>query len=579
MAVTAAPPAVRWITKPRNLEQEAIFRRELGLSPLVAILLAQRGFTDSAEAARFLNPSLDDLHDPRLLPDYEAAKDALLGARERKEKIYVHGDYDVDGVTSAAIFTRFLRRLGCDVTVHVPHRMKEGYGIHESAILAAKEEGASLFLTCDCGASAHDQIAMANELGMRVVVTDHHEVGANLPNALAVVNPHRHDSQYPFAELCGAGVVFKLCQGLCQELELNVAHFHRAFLDLAVLGTVADVMPLTGENRIITAFGLQHLRDTKKPGLRALLKLIAEGKPLERLNASHIGFQLGPRLNAAGRIDDAARSLTLLMEEDPKGAEAMAQELDRINKERRQEQEVMLQEAIEQTMASGQDTRNVIVVSSENWHPGINGIVAGKLVEKFHRPAFVASINVETGEVKGSARTIPGFNLANAIEQHRTLLLSGGGHAAAAGFAVKHEHLEGFAGSLHDYAGTFLTPDDFVPTLTIDAEVTAGDADLRTAKELVKLEPFGVANCTPRFMVRCLEVQRIQATRNPEHFRLVLGSPQGEVRSAMAFFMQEAIEALSPGDRVDMIIEINVDDYNGLEGVKWIARHVRPAEA
>lgn len=265
-------PQTRWIVGERDREAEGNLQRELGIPSLLAAVLVRRGFHEPAAADRFLNPRLDQLHDPRKLPDYEAAKNAILGAKERDELIFVHGDYDVDGVTSAAIFHRFLSRIGCRVHTHVPHRMREGYGIHLSAVEEAKTLGAKLFLTCDCGVGAHEQVEAAKEAGMAVVVTDHHSVGAELPAAEAVINPHRIDSVYPFSELSGAGVVFKLCEGLSREIGLDVANYHRAYLDLAALGTIADVMPLEDENRIIARFGLERLTETKKVGLRALMR-------------------------------------------------------------------------------------------------------------------------------------------------------------------------------------------------------------------------------------------------------------------------------------------------------------------
>ena len=270
MAILTAPTT--WITPARDSAGELILERELGVSSLLACVLLARGYRDPGAADRYLHPNLSHLSDPRLLPDFDKACVAILGARERKETIFIHGDYDVDGVTSAALLTRFLKSLGCSVITHVPHRMKEGYGIHLNAVDAAQEAGAKLFLTCDCGSTAHTQVARARAAGMAVVVTDHHLMNEDLPKADAVVNPHRSDSEYPFRELCGVGVVFRLCEGITAEMGHNVANFQRAFLDLAAIGTVADVMPLVGENRVITKCGLERIPDTKKLGLQALLR-------------------------------------------------------------------------------------------------------------------------------------------------------------------------------------------------------------------------------------------------------------------------------------------------------------------
>lgn len=562
-------PAARWNVSVRNRSAEELLQRELGIPSLLAAVLAQRGYTDPEQANQFLNPSLDQLHSPSLLPDYEAARDAILGARDRKELIFVHGDYDVDGVTSAAMFNRFLQAIGCNVRTHVPHRMREGYGIHAMAVEAAREAGAKLFLTCDCGVSAHDQVDQANEAGMAVVVTDHHSISGNLPNALAVVNPHRADSRYPFDELSGAGVVFKLCAGLSQELGHDNANYCRAFLDLAALGTIADVMPLVGENRIIAKFGLQRLADTKKPGLRALIQAanisVELGKPLR---ASHVGFQLGPRLNAAGRINDAAMALNLLLENDPTAAELLAKQIEAVNTERKGEQQRVMDQAVEIVLSKGSQNRNVIFIANEGWHSGIVGIVAGRLVEMFCRPSFVLTIDSKTGMAKGSARTIPGFNLADAIRAHPDLM-SGGGHAMAAGCSLKASDVEKAADALDAYAGEFLTPEDFVPTIRVDMEVDASEVNLQAAESLSKLEPFGFANPEPMFLSRGLKVAQILPTKNPIHVRLVLQTESGSSVSGIAFGIGERLTHSGAGIGADLLFQPNVDEWKGARTLKW----------
>ncbi|HEY0866260.1 MAG TPA: single-stranded-DNA-specific exonuclease RecJ, partial [Fimbriimonas sp.] len=436
----------RWVIDERNREAEARLVKELGISSLVAAVLAQRGITEPADADRFLHPRLDDLHSPASLPDYQSAISAILGAKERKELIYVHGDYDVDGITSASIFTRFLRAIGCEVKVHVPHRMKEGYGIHLTAVDDAISAGAKLFLTCDCGSGALEQIEKAREAGMTVVVTDHHSIGECFPNAHAFVNPHRTDSNYPFAELSGAGVAFKICEGITQEIGFKLDSFYRAYLDLAALGTIADVMPLRGENRIIARFGLERLADTKKAGLQALKEVagLEAGKPVR---AYHVGFVLGPRLNATGRIDDAATALKLLMTTDANEARSLALQIEQFNIARRAEQDRIIEEAVQMVVETQSHLKNVIVVSNPGWHTGLVGIVAGRLVDMFHRPVFVLNEG-EDGRCKGSARTIPGFDLADAIRSFPDLM-EGGGHAMAAGCSFPLQNLSDVQQSLH----------------------------------------------------------------------------------------------------------------------------------
>jgi len=565
----AAVATARWNVSTRNRAAEELLQKELGIPSLLAAVLAQRGYTTPEQAQLFLNPSLDQLHPARMLPDYYPAKDAILGARERKDLIFVHGDYDVDGVTSAAIFSRFLNAIGCNVRTHVPHRMKEGYGIHAMAVQAAADAGAKLFLTCDCGVSAHEQVEQAREAGMTVVVTDHHSIAGDLPKAEAVVNPHRSDSQYPFDELSGAGVVFKLCAGISEELGNDPKNYYRAFLDLAALGTIADVMPLVGENRIIAKFGLQRLADTQKPGLRALIQaanIATEfGKPLK---ASHVGFQLGPRLNAAGRIDDAAMALNLLLENDPTAAQKMAETIESVNSQRKAEQQRVMDEAIEIVHSTGSNERNVIVVAKEGWHSGIVGIVAGRLVEMFCRPSFVLTIDSTTGTAKGSARTIPGFNLADAIRAHPGLM-SGGGHAMAAGCSMQAADIERVATALDEYAGGILKPEDFVPSIRVDMEVAASEVNLQAAEALSKLEPFGFANPEPVFLSRGLTVAQILPTKNPIHVRLVLQTNSGSTVAGIAFGIGERLSLSGAGIGADMLFQASVDEWKGARTLKW----------
>jgi single-stranded-DNA-specific exonuclease len=568
-------PQVRWQIATRNPEAEQKLQAELGIPALVAAILVRRGMDDPAAADKFLRPKLDDLGDPRLLPDYDAAVKAILGARERKEKIYVHGDYDVDGVTSAALLTRFLRKIGCEVEVHVPHR-KEGYGINMDAVEVAIASGAKLFLTCDCGVSAHQQVERALEAGMTVVVTDHHSIGGELPRAHAIVNPHREDSRYPFNELSGVGVAFRLCEGITRELEHPVDGYRRAYLDLAVLGTVADVMPLVDENRIITRHGLPRLLESKKIGLQALMTVSNTYEKCKgNLLAWHIGFVLGPRLNATGRIDDAARALHLLLSEDRDQAMTWAKEIEEINEQRRAQQEAMIEQAIEKVMEQGLHKRHVIVVGDEDWHSGIIGLVAGRLVEKFRRPAYVMSIDPVTGMVKGSARSIPGFNLADCIRAHGDLV-SGGGHAMAAGFSTDRDRAPLVMDAFDAYARQLLTEEDFVPLMCVDAEVAANEFTLATAEALALLEPFGNMNPEPMFLARRVEFAQVLPTRKPEHPRLKLRQEGGRLIKATAFGMGERIAQLGQGFLADVVFQARINEWQGSRSLEWCVKHFEP---
>lgn len=537
--------------------------QELGIPGLLAAILVARGFQTAAEAHEFLNPDLSQLHDPLLLPDAKEAVRQIMMAKERGERIYVHGDYDVDGVSSAAIWARSLSRLGFDVVTHVPHRMKEGYGIHSMAVQEAHELGCKLFLTCDCGSSAHLTVDEAKSRGMRVVVTDHHEVGEALPSAEAVVNPHRKDSTYPYKFLAGAGVAFKMAQAVAEECGAKREQFQRAFLDLVALGTIADVVPLTGENRVLAAFGLRHLADTKKPGIRALIRK-ALRDPARPLTARDVGWGLGPRLNAAGRIDDAEHSLRLLLTDDPNEAEEKATLLDEHNRARRTEQERILEHAEELIFQDNLHTAPLILVAAEGWHAGVIGIVAGKIAERFYRPAFVATIG-DDGIAKGSARSIPGFSLYEVITAHGELFLSGGGHERAAGFSLDAARLEEARERLVEYANRTLKPSDLIPKVEADISVHPDEIDFFGVDSLSKMEPFGEANPNVRLELRETTFTFVSPTSKPEHVRFGIGGKAS--LTGIGFSFGEKLSQFESGDRADMIVEPRIDEFNGNRNV------------
>ncbi len=568
----------RWNVGPRDRAAEATLQRELGLPSLVAAVLAQRGLTDPAAAHAFLNPSLDDLHAPEGLPDFALARDAILGAKERGELIYIHGDYDVDGVTSAAILYRFLSAVKCKVHVHVPHRMKEGYGIHLSAVEEAKAMGARLFLTCDCGISALEQIAAAREAGMTVVVTDHHTVGHALPEAHAIVNPHRADSTYEFEELSGAGVAFKLCAGLAKSLGHGLPSFYRGFLDLAALGTIADVMPLVGENRIIARFGLERLADTKKVGIQSLMRAASVvPKPGQPLRSSDVGWRLGPRINAAGRIDDAALALRLLLTGEAEEADALADEIETVNTERKATQQKVMDEAAARAEADGAHLRNVLVVAGEGWHGGIVGIVAGRLAERYRRPTIVLTINPKTGMAKGSARSIPNFNLADMIRAFPELM-EGGGHAMAAGCAFPADRMDAVVAALDGYAGERLTPEDFRPTIAADLELEPEEVTFAAVESLAMMEPFGCANPEPSFVSRRMPLAMVKPTRNPVHAQVTFRRPGGSAIPGIAFNIGESLCGQSAGCELDVLFTPIVNEYRGMRELKWQVKAFTPSE-
>lgn len=549
----------RWHAPDRNRAAEEVLQKELGICSMTAAVLVSRGLDTPDLANAFLNPSLEDMHDPMLLPDAEKAVREIMLAKDRGETIYIHGDYDVDGVTSAAIWTRSLKKLGFDVITHVPHRMKEGYGIHKSAAQEAIESGAKLFLTCDCGTGALESLAMVREAGMRVVVTDHHEPGCELPVVEALVNPHLPGNTYPFQELAGAGVAFKIAQAVAEECGAKREQFIRAFLDLLCLGTIADVMPLVGENRIIAHFGLKALEDSKKAGVIAL-KTVSDTAG-RALTARDVGFALGPRINAAGRVDDAAHALRLFLTDDIEEAREHAEICDQFNRQRKDEELAMIEQAEESISERDLASQYLILIAAPGWHKGVVGIVAGRIADRYNRPALVASINEETGIAGGSARSIPNFHLLNGMDSVRDVFLTCGGHAAAAGFSIEASRLEEAAERLDAYARTVLSPEDLIPTHFADAELEPNEVFGKSIMELQRLQPFGTANDEPQFIVRGTKFKSITPCRDPLHVQFVINTLH-DIKG-IAFRMGPVFDRLEAASDVDLLVKPIVDTWNG----------------
>lgn len=501
--------AKHWTIQP-PFTDTARLAAELGIHPIVAAVLGQRGY-DTADAARaFLRPELTQLHPPEALPGLTEAADRLVAAARDREPIVIYGDYDVDGMTAAAILWRALRLADANVRIYVPHRIEEGYGLNREAVEHLAAEGAKVLVTVDCGISGQAEVARARDLGLDVIVTDHHEPDPDrLPPALAIVNPKLPDSSYPFRDLAGAGVAMKLAWAVGKALSgrERVDGPFREFLiaatGLAALGTIADVVPLVGENHVLARFGLQALSASTHPGIAALREVgRLQGKAID---AYHIGYVIGPRLNAAGRLGHAGEAVELLTTAGPDAAMDIARDLDRLNRRRRDVEQEILDEADEQVAATFDPDRDAaIVAAGRGWHTGVIGIVASRIVEKYHRPTVLIGLDDE--QAQGSGRSIPGFHLFQALASCREHLTTFGGHTMAAGLRLAPEAVEPFREAFLARAAEVLTPDDLTPRLKVDAEIDPTHITLETARVLDDLGPFGAGNPRPVFATRQIRV-------------------------------------------------------------------------
>jgi len=537
----------------------------IGAGLLTPTVLVSRGFHGPTEARRFLESSVSDLHDPFLLPDMRPAVARLRQALEAGERVFVHGDYDADGICAAALLIRCLSSLGADVCYHLPHRLEEGYGLSSEAIRRAARQGARLMITADCGATAFDEVALARDLGMDVIVTDHHLTHRELPPALAVINPMRKDCTYPSKELAGVGVAFKLGEALCRELEIPDEHYIRAFADLAAIGTVADVVPLVGENRALVRNGLALLPKTKKAGLRALTQVAKlTGRTV---TARDVAFRIGPRLNAAGRLADATQALDLLLTSDEASASQLALHLDSINRKRRQLDETILTQALAKLEQDADlASEPVLVLHDDSWHVGVIGIVASKLLEVFHRP--VVLFGAVNGELRGSARSIPGFHIAEVLEGCSDLLLRYGGHALAAGLAIMPAQMEAFRKRINDIGRRQLGAFSTAPTIHADAVMPLEALRVEDVEQLSALEPFGEGNPEPLFVATELTISMAKRVgTDGRHLRMAL-SRGGHTADAIAFNGGRWLDALEQAHRIDACYTPFIETWNGTRSLR-----------
>jgi single-stranded-DNA-specific exonuclease len=562
--------SVKWIiaesADPKLAQQ---IGAELKLPAVFASLLCRRGMACASDASAFLSPRLKALTDPLLIPNMRSAVERILAALDRKESIVLFGDYDVDGVTSITLLTRMLRAYGADPKPFVPLRAEEGYGLTaEAAKRCVSQFQPKLIIALDCGTASINEIAALRADGIDVVVVDHHEAKGSLPECTAVVNPKAFQAGEPFRYFCTAGLVFKLCHALLKSRPLGGFDL-REYLDIVALGTVADIVPLVDENRILVQKGLEQMARTKWIGIKTLIEVAGVTTPI---TPTDVGFQIGPRLNASGRLASAEESLELLLTQDAGKARSLALKLDSINRDRQRVEQQTLREA-EAQLASIQQTDAAIIVGAPGWHPGVLGIVASRICKAYHRPTIVVGFD-ETGTGKGSGRSIDGFSIVHALTQCGHLLERFGGHEMAAGITVHQENFEEFHETFCSFARQNLTDDDLMPRITLDGELSLADVDMKFLQLHEALQPFGIGNSQPLFFARGVRPLSEPQILKEKHLRLVLG--QNGARQEAMFF--NAAENPLPRPPWDIAFKVERNEWRDRVRVQILLQHVRSSQ-
>ncbi|MFN2453072.1 MAG: single-stranded-DNA-specific exonuclease RecJ [Pyrinomonadaceae bacterium] len=570
--------AKRWIVRETDQEQAAALARSIGVSTAIAMLLIARGHTNESSARKFLRPAHDQLHDPSLMLGMSVAVERILRAIETNERILVYGDYDVDGTTGTVVLLRALKLLGAQTGYHIPHRFTEGYGLRRAALEQALADGYKLVISVDCGIRAFEPLEWARDKGLDVIVTDHHlpDETVGVPPALCVLNPNQRDCAYPDKNLAGVGVAFKLAHALLRMRGRE--HLIGGFLKMVAIGTVADVAQLTGENRAIVALGLADLPQATNPGLRALLNVAGCGDG-RGLSATDLGFRLGPRINAAGRMD-AARAIVELFETTDTGeAQKLAEALDAHNRERQSAQREIVKLAFDEweTSAGAGDATpsHVAVIAGDNWHRGVIGIAASKISERLHRPCIV--ISLDSGLGHGSARSIEAYHLLSGLDACADLFEKYGGHSHAAGLTIKRENVVALRERLNQHAAASLSDEDLQPLLRIDAELEPKFLTLKLTEELRQLEPFGVGNPRPVFMTRGLQLIGEPRVMKEKHLKLRVASDGGRAFEVVWWngVEDEFGQTLRPNARIELAYTVEANTWRGETRLQLIAQDAK----
>ena len=560
----------KWIVKEINNEKVELLKEKFNLSNLVAKILSNRNILgremQEDDIKKFLSPTRDDFYDPFLLPDMEQAVERIEQAINNNEKILVYGDYDADGITSTTILIKFFKEIGVEVDKYIPNRLEEGYGINNKALEEIKNRGIDLIITVDTGITANDQVKYANELGLDVIITDHHEPSDEIPKAIAVIDAKRKNNKYPFNQLAGCGIAFKLTQAISIKRKLEPSKYLKN-LDIVSIGTISDLVPLVDENRVIVKLGLMLVKQTKNIGLKKLLLK----SQLREVDSMSISFGITPRINAAGRLGNQYDALNLFITEDAKEAERLSEILNSYNIERQKIGNKIYEEAISQLK---DEEKNCIILGKEDWHHGVIGIVSSKITEKFNKPSILLCF--EDNIAKGSGRSVPGFDLYKAISSTKEYLLGFGGHTMACGLSLTVENFEKFKKEITKYIDENLDISKLEKEIYIDEILTIDDLDIEKIKELKSLEPFGEENLEPIIMYENIEINGIRTLSENKHLKLSL-KKNDKIIDAIGFNLGELAEKYKIGDTIDIIGNIEINSFNGKDLIQIRLIDIRKA--
>lgn len=536
------------------------------LNKVIGKIIVNRHVVNDEDVRIFITPTRDDFHNPFLFKGMDIAVDRIIKAINNKEKILIYGDYDVDGITSTTVLKKYLMDRGISVDTYIPNRLHEGYGLNKKAIDTIKERNIDLIITVDCGISAIEEVDYAVRLGMDIIVTDHHEVGEKLPNALAVIDAKRKDNTYPFRALAGVGVVFKLIQALSIKLEIKPEEYLK-YLDLVCVGTISDIVPLEGENRTIAKLGLMLIKVTRNLGLRELIK----SSGYKEIDSNTISFGVAPRINACGRMGHEEEALKLFLAEDLESATKITKELNEYNTLRQSTEKAIYEEAVQQIEKNHLDANNSIVLGGKGWHHGVIGIVSSKVTDKYYKPSILLSF--EDNIAKGSGRSVPGFDLYEGLAKCEDVLEKYGGHSMAVGLTLKKENLENFKERFEQIAKE-KNIKELVPIIYIDDELKLKDINMDLVKSISILEPFGEANKVPLFLIRNLKIDSIRELSEGRHLKLTLRD-ENFVINAIGFELGYLAEEYRIGDRIDVVGTLEINSFNGFSSIQINMKDIR----